>query len=420
MNKKEKTALVPRLRFPEFRFTGEWNKKTLGSVTYPISRKNTNGEKYPIYSINNKEGFLSQADQFEGVDSNSRGYDISLYKIVGKNTFAYNPARINVGSIGYSGELCDIIISSLYVCFKTNEEIDDSFLQHFLSTSDFNQQVKNSAEGGIRSYLFYENFSKIVFSVPNIEEQQKIADCLSSLDDLIAAEDKKLGALRAYKKGLMQKLFPAEGETVPEWRFPEFRGNGEWEKKTLGQLGDLVSGLTYSPDDIREAGLLVLRSSNIKNSVIALDDNVYVRTDISGANISVENDILICVRNGSKALIGKNAIIPKGMPLCTHGAFMTVFRSEFPHFVFQLLQSLAYEKQVKADLGATINSINGTQLKKYVFCVPKNPKEQQKIADCLSSIDDVITEQAQKIEALKTHKKGLMQGLFPSIEEVGE
>ena len=108
---------IPQLRFPEFK--EDWAIKKLGELTFKVGEKNKAGIKYPIYSINNKEGFLPQSDQFEGMDSNDRGYDITLYKMIERNTFAYNPARINVGSIGYSGELHDIIISSLYVCFKT-------------------------------------------------------------------------------------------------------------------------------------------------------------------------------------------------------------------------------------------------------------------------------------------------------------
>ncbi|MDT7518812.1 restriction endonuclease subunit S [Rhodoferax sp. TBRC 17660] len=199
---------------------------------------------------------------------------------------------------------------------------------------------------------------------------------------------------------------------VPKLRFPEFRGALDWKETRLGQLGELVSGLTYSPDDVRETGLLVLRSSNVQNGKIALDDCVYVDPATKGANLSQANDILICVRNGSVALIGKNALIPEGMPLCTHGAFMTVFRSKSAKFVFQLFQSDKYQKQVAGDLGATINSINGGQLVKYTFAVPQ-PSEQQKIADCLSSLDELIAAQARKVDALKTHKKGLIQQLFP-------
>jgi type I restriction enzyme S subunit len=253
--------------------------------------------------------------------------------------------------------------------------------------------------------------------VPNILEQQKIADCLSSLDELIAAQARKVDALKTHKKGLMQQLFPREGETQPRLRFPEFQDTSEWEETHLGKLGKLVSGLTYSPDDVRGAGLLVLRSSNVQNSEIALDDCVYVDPSIKGANLSQPEDILICVRNGSKALIGKSALIPHGMPLCTHGAFMTVFRAETPSFVFQLFQSDKYQKQVAGDLGATINSINGSQFLKYEFFVPK-PAEQKRIADFLVSVDSLITAAAQEFDTLKTHKKGLMQQLFPSVEKV--
>ncbi len=206
-------------------------------------------------------------------------------------------------------------------------------------------------------------------------------------------------------------------KNIPKLRFPEFLNEPEWQKIKLNKLGKLVSGLTYSPDDIREDGLLVLRSSNVQDGEIKLEDNVYVRTDIKGANLSKPNDILICVRNGSKALIGKNALIPDNMPLCTHGAFMTVFRAELPKFVFQLFKTKDYERQVNADLGATINSINGNKFIKYEFYVPTTEKEQQKIADCLNSIDSLITAQNQKVELLKEHKNGLLQNLFPKDGE---
>lgn len=199
---------------------------------------------------------------------------------------------------------------------------------------------------------------------------------------------------------------------APKLRFPEFRDAEGWKEKKLKNLGALVPGLTYRPSDVRNEGLLVLRSSNIQNGLIDLEDQVFVRTDVKGANLSRPDDILICVRNGSKPLIGKNALIPEGLPLCTHGAFMTIFRSTAPKFTFQLFQTDAYTNQVTADLGATINSINGGNFLNYRFHVP-SPPEQQKIADCLTSVDDLITAETQKLEALKAHKKGLMQQLFP-------
>lgn len=199
---------LPELRFKEFEKDGEWEEKKLGEVTKVINRRNKSNRNLPIYSISNKDGFILQSEQFDGLDSVSRGYDISLYKIVTSHTFAYNPARINVGSIGYSGSIKECLISSLYVCFKTTEETDDSFLMYFFDTLSFNQSVENNVEGGIRAYLFYENFSKIKILFPSILEQKRIASCLKAVDEEINAVSDRASELEMQKKGLMQKLFP--------------------------------------------------------------------------------------------------------------------------------------------------------------------------------------------------------------------
>jgi type I restriction enzyme S subunit len=423
MSKKKKTALVPRLRFPEFCSDGEWQTCSLGDISDRITEKV--GDKQLItLSISAGIGFVSQAEKFSR-DISGKQYE--NYIRLKKGNFSYNKGNSKKYPQGCIHELIEYdeaAVPNTFISFRLHDGYVSNFYKGYFDNNFHGRQLTKFITSGARSdgllNINSSDFFSIILPTPKgKDEQKKIADCMSSLDDLINAEDKKLVFLKAHKKGLLQKLFPAEGETVPELRFPEFKCTGEWTKKTLGQLGELVSGLTYCPDDVRETGLLVLRSSNINNNVIVLDNNVYVRADIGSANLSLENDILICVRNGSKALIGKNAIIPKDLPLCTHGAFMTIFRSKFSQFVFQLLQSIAYEKQVRADLGATINSINGTQLKKYAFCIPEDQKEQQKIADCLSLLDDQIIAQSKRIEALKIHKKGLMQGLFPSVEEVG-
>ena len=203
-----KGQTVPEYRFSEFKKANTWKEVKLGDVTTVINRRNKSNRSLPIYSISNKDGFILQSEQFEGLDSESRGYDISLYKIVGRNTFAYNPARINIGSIGYSGNLKEVLISSLYVCFKTIDELDDEFLICFLKTAQFNQAVENNVEGGIRSYLFYENFSRIKICLPSLQEQKKIAKTILSIDDVISKYTDKVSLLEEYKKGLMQQLFP--------------------------------------------------------------------------------------------------------------------------------------------------------------------------------------------------------------------
>lgn len=185
----------------------DWKEKKLGEITKNISVKNKENLSLPVYSISNKYGFIPQGEQFEGMDSDSRGYDLTLYKIISKNTFAYNPARINVGSLGYSGELENIIISSLYVCFKTSNEIYDSFLLSWFDTFTFNKSVIRNTEGGVRDYLFYNNFANIKFSFPCLDEQQKISSFLSSIDSKISQIDRELSSVQKFKKGLLQKMF---------------------------------------------------------------------------------------------------------------------------------------------------------------------------------------------------------------------
>lgn len=188
-----------------------------------------------------------------------------------------------------------------------------------------------------------------------------------------------------------------------------------WKLKSLKQIGECISGLTYSPDNITDKendGLLVLRSSNIKNGSIVLEDNVYVDCCIDDAKLTRLKDILICVRNGSKTLIGKSAIITNPAAIGqAHGAFMSVFRSESNEYVFQLFQTSMFFRQVSADLGATINSINTNNLLKYKFPFPPLP-EQKKIAQILSTWDNAISATERLLENSQQRKKALMQQLL--------
>ena len=220
----ENDKLKKQLRFKDENGNDypEWEVKKLGEITFKTGIKNKDNISYPVYSINNKEGFLPQSEQFDGMDSSDRGYDISMYKIIKANTFAYNPARINVGSIGYSGDLDDVIISSLYVCFKTTDEVNDAYLMVYLKSDEFNKSVLSKVEGGVRNYLFYENFSGIEIPLPSISEQIKIANFLSSIDEKTAKMEQELQELKQYKKGVMQLIFdsnnPANAQFVERER----------------------------------------------------------------------------------------------------------------------------------------------------------------------------------------------------------
>lgn len=201
-DKDLKTPNVPPLRFPGF--TDEWKKTTLGEITTNFNLRNKEQIDYPMFSVTNNRGFIPQSEQFE--DREMKGEDIKAYKVIHHNDFAYNPARINVGSIAkYNGyEPC--MISSLYVCFKANNEVNEDWLMHLLRTPKVQYYYQLNGEGGVRIYLFYPNFARIRTSIPSIEEQKKIAKILSIIDERIATQNKIIDNLQSLIKGLIQHL----------------------------------------------------------------------------------------------------------------------------------------------------------------------------------------------------------------------
>lgn len=184
----------------------------------------------------------------------------------------------------------------------------------------------------------------------------------------------------------------------------------DWEVKKLGEIGKIINGLTYSPENIKENGTLVLRSSNVQNDKIVYDDNVFVEENIS-FNPTKKDDVLICVRNGSRSLIGKTALIDEQASNVAFGAFMAIYRSNSNNYIYNYFKSSYFFKEVHKNLGATINSINNNDLKKFKIPLPPLP-EQKAIADCISTWDNAIEKQSQLIELLTQRKKALMQKLL--------
>lgn len=197
---------TPKLRFPGFE--REWEEKKFKDFTFSAGKKNKQNLPYERYSISNETGFCPQNDQFEGGGGYLKDIDCRMYIIVSPMSFAYNPARINVGSIGYQNLGKDVIVSSLYEVFQTTDICDDTFLWQWFKSNAFRKMVVDVQEGGVRQYFYYNKLQECSIHLPSLPEQQKIASCLSSLDEGIAAQQEKVEALKEHKKGLMQKLFP--------------------------------------------------------------------------------------------------------------------------------------------------------------------------------------------------------------------
>lgn len=231
---------------------------------------------------------------------------------------------------------------------------------------------------------------------PTKTEQTAIAKALSDADAYISALEKLIEKKRNIKQGAMQQLLkPKKG----------------WVVKKLGEIGECIIGLTYSPDNVKESGLLVLRSSNVQGNSLQYDNNVYVDIDVPEKLIVKENDILICVRNGSRDLIGKCALINGKAIGETFGAFMSVFRSPYNEFVFNCFQSNVIKKQIDEHLGATINQITNKSLNSFEIPFPSS-NQQVEIVNTLRDMDDEITSLEKKLSKSKMLKQGMMQELL--------
>ena len=201
-------------------------------------------------------------------------------------------------------------------------------------------------------------------------------------------------------------------------RFPEF--SGEWKKHSLGEIGETIIGLTYKPSDVVDNnGIIVFRSSNIKNGMIDYSDLVRVNKHIKDKIITKENDILVCARNGSQRLIGKNAIIKQEDANNTFGAFMMVYRANDNPFILPLLSTKKYFSQVGENLGARINQITTSDFNGFEFYFPENHAERTKIAELFRLLDERIATQNKIIEDLKKLKSAIIDQLYSAIKGKG-
>jgi len=407
----EKIAL-PKLRFSEFKDSGAISLENGNVIFEPINNKKHNSD-LPVLAIFQEHGAIPR----EQIDYNVSVSEKSLksYKVVQVGDFIIS-LRSFEGGIEYS--TWHGICSPAYLILRKKRKIVEQYYKYYFKTDKFIKDLNKDLEG-IRDgkMVNYSQFSSILIPLPSNEEQQKIADCLSSLDDLIAAENDKLEALKTHKKGLMQKLYPAEEQAVPEWRFPEFRDSGEWTKLPISQFGDIVTGNTpktsdgdnYGGDIMFVTPADISGAREVTKSNTTLTPKGYSKT----RKIPARSVLFVCI--GST--IGKvaqnkydcatnqqiNAIVP-------FGGFIS-------NFIYYALET-AHRRIAQLAGKQAVPIINKTLFSSVVLSAPKNEKEQKKIANCLSAIDDKITAQAEKIEALKQHKRGLMQGLFPSAQEV--
>ncbi|WP_346350895.1 restriction endonuclease subunit S [Oceanimonas sp. AH20CE76] len=413
---EDKKRLVPRLRFPEFRDVEVWVSESAGTVFAQVTNKSHNAD-LPVLAITQEQGAIPR----ELIDYHVSVSEKSLkgYKIVEVGDFVIS-LRSFQGGIEYSNY--HGICSPAYVILRLKGGYSSSYFQYYLKTHQFIKALTKNLEG-LRDgkMISYKQFSEVFLVIPKTEEQQKIADCLSSLDALIAAQAEKIETLKTHKVGLMQQLFPREGETVPRLRFPEFRGAGKWNVTTLGEVAEVSSGGTparskaeYWNGDIPWVSTSLIDFSEIDKA------QEYITSDglnNSSARVVKKGTILMAMYGQGKTR-GKVGVLSIDAAINQACAAISVSGKVKSDFLFQNLAG-RYDEIRKISNSGGQENLSAALIKGINLIYPDSKSgEQQKIADCLSSIDALITAQADKLDALKAHKKGLMQQLFPSPEQL--
>ena len=271
------------------------------------------------------------------------------------------------------------------------------------TTFAVNERVKFAFESTGVPQLTAPQVGKYSVAAPPLPEQRAIATALGDVDALLDGLDRLIAKKRDLKQAAMQQLLT--GQT----RLPGFYG--EWEETTLGRIGECIIGLTYKPENIVEHGLLVLRSSNVQNGRLAYDDNVHVNLQVADHLYTQLGDILICVRNGSRALIGKCAVVDSTAVGVTFGAFMSVYRTKHWRYVLHAFQGDSIQRQIRDNIGATINQITNKDMKAFRLRLPPED-EQTAIAEVLTDMDAELAGLEQRREKTRALKQAMMQELL--------
>lgn len=428
MSAKHPAKLTPRLRFPEFRGKDKWHTKPLRKCCERITKKVGDAQLTPV-SISAGVGFVAQDQKF-GRDISGAQY--SKYTYLRRGEFAYNRGnskRFPQGCVYQLHEFDEAAASNAFFCFRLNKEHEPDYFLSLFESNVHGRQLLRAITSGVRSNgllnINTSTFYDIKIPLPtNPAEQRKIAACLGSLDDWIAAEVRALAALRRHKTGLVQQLFPRPGETRPRLRFPEFRDAGEWEERKIGDLEPFItSGSRGWAKYYADAGSLFVRITNLKRKSIYLD--LESRKHVALPPVTSEGertelrhgDILISVT----ADIGIVGYVDNRVPLPAYinqHIALVRFPSSIasPEFVARYLASDVSQAAFRSATDSGTKAGMGLAGVSRLPLMLPEPAERHRITDCLASLDARLSAQAVKLAALRNHKRGLMQQLFPSPE----
>ncbi|GLE62574.1 restriction endonuclease subunit S [Pseudomonas aeruginosa] len=425
MSGYRKRSQAPLLRFPEFRNAEPWSYQPLGKLAKRSTRKNTDRKITRVLTNSAEYGVIDQRDFFDK-DIANQG-NLEGYYIVEEGCYVYNPRISAIAPVGpiSKNRIGPGVMSPLYTVFKFNSNKND-FYAHYFKSAHWHQYMRQASSTGARHdrmSITNDDFMGLPLPVSTPEEQQKISDCLSSIDELITAEARKLDALKTHKRGLMQQLFPCKDEAVPQLRAPEFQEAEPWEVKPFERL--VVKSFYGTSSSTSDVGKYpVLRMGNMVDGGLKFSNLAYIDLDAdSFSRIRLVRGDILLNRTNSLDLVGKISIFDRDIE-CIAASYIVTYRLDkkqvIPKFCNFMLNTPQYQKKIRALARPSISqaNINPTTFKNELTIPLPCIAEQQWIVSCFSFLDEKIAVQTQKVESLKIHKKGLMQQLFPALDEV--
>ena len=409
---------TPKLRFLEFK--GEWEEKKLNSIFTKITQRNSDNQNSNVITNSATEGLVSQRDYFDKDIANKDKTD--NYFIIKNGDFVYNPRKSSAAPYGPFTQyklLNDGIVSPLYLCLrKNNSEVESNYLENYFKTTCWHQYIYENGSSGARHdrVSIHDDVLLVMpIKVPALPEQQKIADFLSNVDSIITSETKILNTLQKKKKALMQKLFTRQlrFKSDDETDFPA------WEEKKLGEVCEVtkLAGFEFTEYvRYKDSGkIIALRGLNVKNGRLVLDDVKYIddsNLDKLSRSKLYKNDILFTYIGtvGQVAVIHEDNryyLAPNVSRLRIKDANII---SSF--LMYQLSDLKFYKKRIYPLIASSSQpALSMENIRLFKIQVPSK-SEQQKITDCLSSLDSLIQTQQKVVTTWQQRKKALLQQMF--------
>lgn len=401
----------PKIRFKGY--TDDWEQRKFSEFVKNVAVRNKAGVELECYAVTNDRGFISQKEAHDAF-----GYmadaDTTAYNIVPPSSFAYNPARINVGSIGYYTGIENVIVSSLYEVFQTADYVDDRFMWHWFKSDHFSKWIERLQEGSVRLYFYYDKLIQCEMKMPSLEEQKKMGAFFDQLDHLITLHQRKCEETKKLKKYMLQKMFPQNGQKVPEIRFSGF--TDAWEQRKLGEIAfSFEYGLNAAAKEY-DGENKYIRITDIDNNTHEFLTYNLTSPDIDLTDAEnyklAEGDILLA-RTG--ASVGKSYIYRDSDGLVYYAGFLirARIREEYDaEFVFQSTLTDKYNKYIAVTSQRSGQpGMNAQEYSEFEIRVPEK-EEQTKIGTYFRILDHLITLHQHKCEQLQSMKKFMLQNMF--------